>query len=106
MNKVKIFISQPMNGKTYRQILADREEIIDKLHTLWVDTDIEVLNTVYEDISEHNSIWYLGLAIQALSNANVAVFSHGWQSARGCQIEYKCAAEYEIPILLLEDRIT
>lgn len=105
MNKVKIFISQPMNGKSYQQILTDRQKIVNELHTLWVDTDIEILNTVFEDISDHEPLWYLGLAIQALSEANLAVFSPGWKTARGCQIEYKCAFDYRIPILLLEDNL-
>lgn len=70
---------------------------------MWVDTDIEVLNTVFEDVTEHKPLWYLGLSLQALSQADVAVFSHGWHEARGCQIEYKCAANYRVPILLLED---
>ena len=105
MYKVKIFISQPMSGKTYRQILADREEIIDKLHNLWIDTDIEVLNTVYENITEHEPLWYLGLALQALSEAEVVVFSHKWWEARGCNIEYRCASLYGKNILLLENYI-
>ena len=103
-NKVKIFLSFPMKGKTYEQILQEKEKALKRLSELWVDTDIEVLNTIFEDISAHKPLWYLGKAIQALSEANVAVFCGEWENARGCRIEYRCANNYEIPVLLLDEK--
>lgn len=102
--KVKIFLSFPMKGKTYEQIIQDREEAVKRLSNLWVDTDIEILNTVFRDITDHKPLWYLGKSIQALSEANVAVFCGNWEDARGCRIEYLCANNYKIPILLLDEK--
>lgn len=104
MNKVKIFLSFPMKGKTYEQILQERENTIKRLSKLWIDTDIEILNTVFSDISEHKPLWYLGKSIQALSEADVAVFCGNWEEARGCRIEYICANNYKIPALLLDEK--
>ena len=93
-----------MKGKTYEQILQERENTIKRLSKLWIDTDIEILNTVFNDISEHKPLWYLGKSIQALSEADVAVFCGNWEDARGCRIEYICANNYKIPALLLDEK--
>lgn len=41
-------------------------------------------------------LWYLGKSIELLSTADVAYFLKGWNTARGCRIEYMCANDYGI----------
>ena len=41
-----------------------------------------------------------GGAYAAIPLIRDVVMAHGWQDARGCRIEYECAKNYDIPILL------
>ncbi|MBQ8249080.1 MAG: DUF4406 domain-containing protein, partial [Clostridia bacterium] len=51
---------------------------------------------------EANPLWFLGKAIQLLSEADVVYFAKGWEQARGCRIENNCARAYGIK-LIIED---
>lgn len=95
---MKIFISSPMRGKTYEQLINERKQIINSIEPL-IPTDVEFINSIIKDPIEHPPLWYLGTALQMLSGADMAVFSKGWDKARGCRIEYQCAKEYGIPTL-------
>lgn len=95
----KLFISQPMNGKTDEQILIERENAV-KIAREILDEDIELIDTFYTDFpSDANPLEYLARSISDLANADVAYFANGWQNARGCKIEHECAAEYGIQII-------
>lgn len=95
---MKVFISSPMRGKTYEQLIAERKAIITEITPL-IPTDVEFINSIIKDPIEHPSLWYLGTALQMLADADLAVFSKGWDKARGCRIEYQCAKDYGIPTL-------
>lgn len=95
---MKIFISSPMRGKTYEQLIAERKAIINNIEPL-IPTDVEFINSIIKSPTDHPALWYLGTALQMLSQADLAVFSKGWDQARGCRIEYQCAKEYGIPTL-------
>lgn len=87
---MKIMISQPMSGKTEKQIKEEREAII----ALIEKEGNEYLDTVL-DISEGLSpIYYLGESIKKMSEADGVIFMSGWESARGCIIEYNVAKMY------------
>ena len=96
---MKVFISFPMNGKSYDEIVRERNSIINRCKEYFSD-DACYIDTVVKELTEE-PLYYLGKAIEALSEADIAVFSHGWEKARGCDIEYICAQEYGIPILIL-----
>ena len=99
----KIFISQPMNGKTTEEIENERNYIIDRLRE---NEHIEIIDSFFKD-APHNSkpLWYLGESIKLMSEADVVFFCDGWQTARGCQIEHDCALEYGIDTMYEEDLI-
>ena len=65
----KLFISQPMKGKSDEDILAERQKAI---------------KSAEEKIGEP---------------VEVIDFAKGWQDARGCKIENTCAIEYGIPVV-------
>ena len=104
----KIFISQPMNGKTTEEIENKRDCIIDKLATQFAreNEHIEIIDSFFKD-APHNSkpLWYLGESIKLMSEADIAFFCDDWQTARGCQIEHDCALEYGIDTMYEEDLI-
>lgn len=87
---MKVMISQPMNGKTKRQIERERKALVKEIEA----EGNEVIDTVF-DISEGLSpIYYLGEAIQSMADADAVVFMPGWEAARGCRIEHDVAQEY------------
>ena len=104
----KIFISQPMNGKTTEEIENERNYIIDRLATQFARENecIEIIDSFFKDKPyEASPLWYLGESIKLMSEADVVFFCDGWQIARGCQIEHDCALEYGIDTMYEEDLI-
>ena len=99
----KIFISQPMNGKTNEEIENERNYIIDKLRE---NECVEIIDSFFKDAPHDTKpLWYLGESIKLMSEADVVFFCNGWQTARGCQIEHDCALEYGIDTMYEEDLI-
>lgn len=90
---MKIFISQPMKDLSEEEIRHNREKAIKKIKSIYGD-DAEIIDSFIE--GEGNSLWFLGKSIELLSTADVAYFLKGWNTARGCRIEYMCASNYGI----------
>lgn len=97
---MKIFISQPMKGLSEKEIKSNREKAIKKIKSLYGD-DAEIIDSFID--GEGNSLWFLGKSIELLSTADVAYFLKGWNTARGCRIEYMCADNYGIGAYFEED---
>ena len=98
---IKLFISQPMLGKTNEEILKVREQAIAAAQALLErDQEIEVIDSFFKDApAEARPLWFLGKSLELLSTADVAYFANGWQEARGCRIEHICAVEYGIEVM-------
>lgn len=97
---MKIFISQPMGNKSYEQIKFERQNLVRKLE----QKGHEVLETVFDDYDELKSpIFYLAKSIEILDKADRVVFMEGWETARGCRIEYEISRKYGKEILILEE---
>lgn len=95
----KIFISQPMNGRTDEQVLKDRACLIHWAKKK-ISEDVKPLETFFDDFGPAaKPLDYLARSIEFLAKADVAVFAPGWQDARGCRIEHQCAADYGITIM-------
>ncbi len=88
---MKIMISQPMNGKTEKQIRDERKNLIRELE----EEGHEILETVFDDFDCYASpIAYLARSIEFLDKADAIVFMQGWEKARGCIIEHEIAVKY------------
>lgn len=96
---MKVFISQPMNGKTDEQIKQERSIIEEKLIML----GYEPLNTIFDLDKNISPIFYLGKSIEVMAGADLVLFMGNWRKYRGCRIEYKVAREYGKRILILEE---
>ena len=96
---MKVFISQPMKGKTNEEIKAERLRLIGKVRALYGD-DIEIIDSFFENApAEAKPLWFLGKSLELLATADVAAFARGWRDARGCRIENICAIEYGIEVV-------
>ena len=92
----KLFISQPMRGKSDEEILVVREQAIKAAQEL-VGEPVEVIDSFFQNApADARPLWFLGKSLELLSTADVAYFAEGWQEARGCRIEHECAVEYGI----------
>ena len=87
---MKIMISQPMYGKTEKQIKEEREELVRKLQ----EEGHEVLDTIFELGCNTSPIYYLAKSIEVLDKADAVIFMKGWEKARGCIIEHETALKY------------
>lgn len=94
----KVFISQPMKGKTNDAIREEREELVSKL----TQEGYEVVDSIIAESPEeaiNEPVFYLAQSIYLLSLSDCIYFMEGWDEARGCKIEHLIAVDYEIPIL-------
>ena len=96
----KLFISQPMRGKTDEEILAVRSDAIQAAKAA-VGEDVEVIESFFQNApAEARPLWFPGKSLELLSTAGVAYFARGWESARGCRVEHICAVEYGVPTVI------
>lgn len=92
----KLFISQPMRGKTDEEIKAERVKAIQKAEEI-VGEPVEVIDSFFEKAPvKVKPLWFLGKSLELLADAELAYFAPGWKEARGCRIEHTCAIEYDI----------
>lgn len=97
----KLFISQPMRGLSDEEILAERDRI-HKAAEQVSGEKYEVIPSFIEGRKfdkKNIAVRYLSESIMLLSDADVAVFGSGWESARGCKIEHQICQDYDIKII-------
>ena len=80
---LRVFISQPMNGKTDKEIEEERLSIVSKISET-VDETFEVIDSFFKS-APHDAkpLWFLGKSIELLSTADLVYFAKGWETARG-----------------------
>ena len=87
----KLFISQPMQGKSKEEILAERKAAICQAKEA-VGDEVEIIDSYFENAPACNRpLWFLGESLKLLATADIAYFAAGWEGARGCKIEHTCA---------------
>jgi hypothetical protein len=95
----KLFISQPMRGKTDEEILAERKKAIESAERN-LGEPVEVIDSFFQNAPvDARPLWFLGKSLELLSTADIAYFAKGWEDARGCRIENQCAIEYGIEVI-------
>lgn len=93
---MKIFISQPMQGKNDAEILAERERAIKAAKAKW--GDVETLESFFQGgPAEAKPLWFLGESLKVMADADVVIVCKGWSEARGCKVEFYAADVYGIP---------
>ena len=87
----KLFISQPMGGKTNEAIVAERCTIMQSLNQ--GSDRYYLINSVINEPNS-NPISLLGRSIELMADADIVLFASGWEYARGCNIEHQVAVSY------------
>lgn len=86
---MRVFISQPMNGRSNRAIVEERAAVIKACE----EAGDEVIDSVM-DMGPGSAIEYLAEAIKLLADADKVIMMKGWAKARGCRIEHEVAVQY------------
>lgn len=94
---MKIFLSQPMRGKTHEEILSNIREVQEFLTKYLDSTNIEIIESYSPRNKDKEPLVALGDSIKMLAQADLAVFLNDWNQYRGCIIEHHTAKIYEIP---------
>ena len=103
---MKAMLSQPMNGKTDKEIAETRARAINTLEA----KGYRVVNTLFN--FSHNNLEKRGVAqiplyllaksLENMSLCHAVYFCKGWQNARGCRIEHDAAVAYGMDIIYEE----
>ena len=82
----KLFISQPMKGKSDEDILAERKKAIKSAEDV-IGEQVEVIDSFFQEAPvDAKPLWFLGKSLELLAGADIAYFAKGWQDARGCKL--------------------
>lgn len=91
---IKVFISQPMNGRFDREILDERAAALRHIEDYFKCPVVEI-KSFFDDSEDYSPIYMLGKSIMLMSDADLIYFCKGWEAARGCQIEHEVALKYK-----------
>ena len=105
----KAMLSQPMAGKTEKEIIETREKAIAALRK----RGYQVVNTLFTDewysreAMESRGVvqiplCFLAKSLENMSLCHAAYFCKGWEKARGCKIEHDAAVAYGLEIIYEE----
>lgn len=103
---MKAMLSQPMAGKTEKEIIATRERAIAVLK----ERGYEIINTLFTDEwysqeammergVENIPLCFLAKSLENMSLCHAAYFCKGWENARGCKLEHEAAKAYGMTII-------
>ena len=99
---VRLFISQPMRGKSDEEIEREREDLIAIAKAVYAGRgEVEVIDSFFKgglDVPAGTKapLYHLSKSLELLATADVAIFAKDWREARGCRIEHECAAGYGV----------
>lgn len=96
----RLFVSQPMRGKTDEQILAEREIAVAEAKRL-LGEEVEVIDSFFQGVcfEDNKPLYLLGKSLELMATADAIYCAPGYEKARGCRIEKLCALEYGIPVV-------
>ena len=94
----KLFVSQPMKGKSDAEILAERQTAIEVAEKL-LGEKVEIIDSFFQG-NTMTALECLGESIKLLAQADIVYFAPGWEDARGCKVEFQCAVAYNVPFFV------
>lgn len=106
---MKAMLSQPMAGKTEKEIVDTRNRAIAAL----AEQGYETVNTLFTDewhsqekMKERGVVQiplcFLAKSLENMSLCHAAYFCKGWEKARGCKIEHDAAVAYGLKVIYEE----
>lgn len=97
----RLFVSQPMRGKTEDEIIEARDKAIERLSRR-LNEGFEVAESYFTEDEpkdvKNSGVYWLGKSLELLSKCDLALFIGDWWEYRGCRIEREVARTYGIEI--------
>ena len=101
---LKVFISQPMSGKTSEEIRAVRDGTKNLLRRFCHDCFLEFIESFNPSaLGDGKPIEELGKCISLMQDADIVYFAKGYEESRGCSVEFEVASKYKKTILRWSD---
>ena len=111
MSERKAMLSQPMAGKTEKEIIDTRNRAVAELEK----RGFGIVNTLFTDewyspqsMKQRGVVQiplcFLAKSLESMSLCHAAYFCKGWENARGCRIEHEAAKAYGLEIIYEEKR--
>lgn len=100
---VKVFVSQPMRGKTNEEIMKERErveDVVKRLYPLHI-VKVEILDSFIKDSNSSLETFIRGL--NKMYEADLVYFVKGFKEYRGCKLEFEIATEYNARMAVEQD---
>lgn len=97
---IRVFISQPMSGRTVQEIKDERANALAELSrsAKFKDAILVEIDSFHENaLNDSKPITELGKCISLMANADFVIFCKGWDKSRGCRVEFEVAKQYGIP---------
>lgn len=94
----KIYISQPMRGREYDDIIRERKQMIADAAVALQTDDIRPLETLHRN-GKTKPLAMLGHSVEQMAEADAIIFARDWRDALGFRCERMIAAEYGLRIL-------
>lgn len=95
---IKLYISQPMRGREYDDIIRERKQLIADAAVALQTDDIRPLETLHRT-GKAKPLAMLGRSVEQMAEADAVIFAPDWRDARGCRVEHFVASQYDILIL-------
>lgn len=97
---MRVFISQPMRGRTIEKIQERRDQICEMLVEVF-NKDIEFIDSINKDeeLQKKGSIAMLGHSVGLMADADLVVVDDVEYGYTGVHIESEVARGYNIPII-------
>ena len=105
---VRVFISQPMSGRTAEAVAetrAEAEKVIDKYFCKFHNNTYEIVTTFHDQEAKdaenfnHPKLYRLGHALMVLASCDYIYFAGDWKNKRSCVIEFLAARMFGVNII-------
>ena len=97
----RLFVSQPMRGKTQEEIIERRNKAVEELQ-LKLNEEFEVVDNYFTEDEpkdvKNSGVYWLGKSLELLSKCDLALFVDNWWEYRGCRIELQVCGNYGMEI--------
>lgn len=100
---VKVFVSQPMRGKTNEEIMKERErvkDVVKRLYPLHI-VKVEILDSYIKNSNSSLETFIRGL--NKMYEADLVYFVKGFKEYKGCKLEFEIATQYNARMAVEQD---
>lgn len=99
---MKVFVSQRHKDRTSEELASLSDTVVRKIREASGSEVIEVPMLLPEQFKGMHPVYYLGMNLQMMCQADLVVFERGWEESRACQVEHEVCDRYGLEYLELD----